>query len=84
MVPVKTKSNTYRVTQAYSQSGSIYFKADGLPCEDYPELCVKYMINDLPLHRGDFIKVRIDKGIGGYQVIKCIESIGDPTSLEVE
>ena len=74
-IPVKSETIEVNVIKAHERSGSVYFMADGLPCKDYPELCVKYMAGEKAFRSGDQLEVKIDKGIGGYEVLKRITVI---------
>ena len=84
IIPIESETNRHLVFESFQKNGSTYFTAEGLPCEDYPELCIKYMVDEITIKSGEYIDVRIDKGIGGYLVMKKIETVRDPASLTEE
>ena len=45
-----------------------YFLANGLPCEDYPELCVVHE-DDEELKNGKAAVITMARGIGGFEVL---------------
>lgn len=83
-IPVLSKTSNHRVLESYVSSGSIYFKAEGLPCDQYPELCTMLIWGDFSFEAGDTINVTLDKGIGGYYVMKRVEAFKNSASLNTE
>ena len=62
----------YKINEISYDGGYIYFRAEGLPCEKYPELC-KVDMDDITLMNGDHVQVTMARGICGYKVILKIE-----------
>ena len=75
MIPVKSEVRNRVVKSTNARGGSIYFNVDDIPCKEYPELCVVFMAGKTTFKSGDTIAVRLEKGIGGYEVLKKVEII---------
>ncbi|MEQ8324811.1 MAG: hypothetical protein RIC15_05845 [Vicingaceae bacterium] len=82
-IPVRSEFSRHKIDMAYRKGGSVYFKTATLPCSDYPELCVQFIEDSRPLNKGDSIVVRIDKGVGGFKVLKEVLLI-EPHSSKME
>ncbi|HAW53053.1 MAG TPA: hypothetical protein DCX54_12105 [Flavobacteriales bacterium] len=79
-ISVRSETTNHLVFESYVSAGSIYFKAEGLPCDQYPEFCSMFLWDDLNFKAGDTISVTLEKGIGGYYVMKKIDALKKPVS----
>ena len=65
------KKDFYTIDKVLSDGNYRYYFAQGLPCEEYPELCRVHW-EDADVRKGMTVEITLAKGIAGYWIIEEI------------
>lgn len=75
-VHIDENTQVYRVDKVMEDGKYQYYRVEGIPCEDYPELCIEHK-EDVQLIVGKNVEITLAKGLFGFNTISEVKAISE-------